>query len=82
MLTTVPAGSGIRYGLGILSLQTPCGTAWGHDGDFPGYYSNAYTTLAGSRQVVVLINADINTLTTRQNIDLAEAVLAGLCGHP
>lgn len=82
MLTTVPAEPGIRYGLGILSLQTPCGTAWGHDGAFPGYTSYAFTTLGGSRQVIVLINADISALTTRQNTDLAAAVLAGLCGHP
>lgn len=82
MLTTVPAEPGIRYGLGIFSLQTPCGTAWGHDGAFPGYTSYAFTTLGGSRQVIVLINADISALTTRQNTDLAAAVLAGLCGHP
>lgn len=83
MLTTVPAGHGVGYGLGILSLPTPCGTAWGHNGAFPGYYSNAFTTRAGGgRQVIVLINANETPLTTRQKTDLAAAVLAGLCGHP
>jgi hypothetical protein len=57
--------------------------AWGHNGAFPGYYSNAFTTRGGGgRQVIVLINANETPLTTQQNTDLAAAVLAGLCGHP
>jgi D-alanyl-D-alanine carboxypeptidase len=80
MLTTVPIGPGTGYGLGIISLQTPCGTAWGHNGFFPGYLSNAFTTRGSGRQVIVLINADGNTLTAQQNADLAAALAAGLCG--
>jgi D-alanyl-D-alanine carboxypeptidase len=79
MLTTVPTGPGTGYGLGIISLQVPCGTAWGHDGNFPGYTSNAFTTLGG-RQVIVLINATDSTLTAQQNADLGAALSAGLCG--
>jgi D-alanyl-D-alanine carboxypeptidase len=81
MLTTVPIGPGTGYGLGIVSLQTPCGTAWGHNGNFPGYTSNAFTTLGGSRQVIVLINAATSTLTAQQNTDLGAALSAGLCGN-
>jgi D-alanyl-D-alanine carboxypeptidase len=80
MLTTVPTGPGTGYGLGIISLQTPCGTAWGHNGNFPGYTSNAFTTPGGARQVVVLINATASTLTAQQNADLGAALAAGLCG--
>jgi D-alanyl-D-alanine carboxypeptidase len=80
MLTTVPIGPGTGYGLGIISLQTPCGTAWGHNGNFPGYTSNAFTTLGGARQVIVLINATASTLTAQQNADLGAALSAGLCG--
>ena len=36
MLTTVPVEPGRRYGLGILSLESPCGVVWGHDGGVPG----------------------------------------------
>lgn len=83
MLTTIPIpdvpGSG--YGLGILSVPTTCGTAWGHNGAFAGYYSNAFTTLGGGRQAIVLVNADYSTLTAQQFADVAAAVLAGLCGH-
>jgi D-alanyl-D-alanine carboxypeptidase len=80
MLTTVPIGQGAGYGLGITSLQVPCGTAWGHDGNFPGYLSNAFTTLGGGRQVIILINATGSTLTAQQNADLGAALSAGLCG--
>jgi D-alanyl-D-alanine carboxypeptidase len=58
----------------------PCGTAWGHDGNFPGYLSNAFTTLGGGRQVIILINATGSTLTAQQNADLGAALSAGLCG--
>ena len=81
MLTTVPIGPGTGYGLGIVSLQTPCGTAWGHNGNFPGYTSNAFTTLGSGRQVIVLINATTSTLTAQQNADLGTALSAGLCGN-
>jgi D-alanyl-D-alanine carboxypeptidase len=43
------------YGYGLFPLQTACGTAWGHNGAVPGYYSNAFTR--GRRTVVVLVNA-------------------------
>jgi D-alanyl-D-alanine carboxypeptidase len=80
MLTTFP---GSWYGLGIQSVRTPCGGAWGHDGDFPGYFSNAFTTLGGTRQAIVLANAELNSpLTTQQKTDIQLAVVAGLCGHP
>ena len=84
MLTAVPipTAPGSRYGLGIFSVRTPCGTAWGHNGDFPGYYSNAFTTRGGGRQAIVLVNADVSTLTARQNADVGAAVIAGLCGRP
>jgi D-alanyl-D-alanine carboxypeptidase len=84
MLTTIPIPTvpGGRYGLGILSVHTPCGTAWGHNGDFPGYYSNAFTTRGGGRQAIVLVNADYSTLTAQQFADVGAAVLAGLCGRP
>jgi D-alanyl-D-alanine carboxypeptidase len=80
MLQTVPIEPGARYGLGIFSLQLPCGTVWGHNGDVPGYYSWAFTTRNDSRQVVVFANADLNTLSAQQNADVISAVSAGICG--
>jgi D-alanyl-D-alanine carboxypeptidase len=46
-----------RYGLGIYSVQLSCGTAWGHDGGYPGGFKTfAYTSPNGSRQAVIVYN--------------------------
>ena len=78
MMTTTPTGNGDDYGLGIQAEQLPCGTVWGHTGDFPGYFSNAFTTTDGSSQAVVLVNAD--GLSLQQQIDIFNAVAIGICG--
>jgi len=81
MLRTVPTGPGgpgLGYGLGIFFEQLPCGTVWGHDGNFPGYSSDA--TRDDQRQVVVFINADSSTLSAQQSADVSSAVSAGICG--
>ena len=38
------------YGLGLFPIQTRCGTAWGHNGAVPGYYTDAFTL--GARTAV------------------------------
>lgn len=46
-----------HYGLGIYRVHLPCGTAWGHDGGYPGgFKSFAYTSPNGSRQAVMVYN--------------------------
>ena len=46
-----------HYGLGIYSVQLSCGTAWGHDGGWPGGFKTiAYTSRGGSRQAVMVYN--------------------------
>ena len=47
MTTTTPTGQGDNFGLGIQAEPSPCGTAWGHQGSFHGYFSNAFTTTGG-----------------------------------
>jgi D-alanyl-D-alanine carboxypeptidase len=49
METTVAEGAktdfpGQRYGLGLERFRTPCGVAWGHGGNFPGYLVYAFTS--------------------------------------
>src|SRR5215471_295585 len=78
MMTTTHTGQGDNYGLGIQAELTPCGTAWGHQGDFPGYFNNPFTTTDGSSQAVVLVNAD--GLSERQQNDITNAVTIGICG--
>lgn len=66
MLATVPdpggdfAGQG--YGLGIVRFPTRCGVAWGHNGDAPGYVVYALTSRDGSRQALLFVNEDAESL--------------------
>jgi D-alanyl-D-alanine carboxypeptidase len=45
------------WGLGLLREEFPCGAAWGHDSENPGYMSAAWNSEDGQRQVVVIINS-------------------------
>jgi D-alanyl-D-alanine carboxypeptidase len=49
---TGPDYPGIGVGLGIWSVETPCGTVWGHEG---GYKSFALNDRAGTRSAVVIV---------------------------
>src|SRR5262249_20578653 len=51
METTVPFAPGFGYGLGVFSATFSCGQAWGHDGDFAGFLTNAFASVDGQRQV-------------------------------
>ena len=55
METLVPAGR-LRYGLGIATVPTPCGRAWGHSGNVQGTIAVAWNTVDGSRQLVLVVN--------------------------
>jgi len=57
MTTTVtgPDYPGIGLGLGIWSVETPCGTVWGHEGGAPGYKSYALNDRAGTRSAMVIV---------------------------
>jgi D-alanyl-D-alanine carboxypeptidase len=46
------------YGLGIDNGFTPCGRAFGHDGNIPGWRNEVLTTASGKRQAVVMVNVD------------------------
>jgi D-alanyl-D-alanine carboxypeptidase len=52
MKTTVAAG-GAGYGLGLYTLQLPCGEVWGHDGLTFGYSMISLHTPDGSRQISI-----------------------------
>lgn len=63
MLTYVDAG-GFGYGLGIFTLNTPCGPAIGHNGAIFGFGTDAFTSPDGRRQVILAHNAFSFTATT------------------
>lgn len=46
----------LRYGLGIYSLDTPCGPAWGHDGGVWGAGTQALSSSDGTRQFALGYN--------------------------
>ncbi|WP_327640056.1 beta-lactamase family protein [Kribbella sp. NBC_00482] len=51
----IPGGG---WGLGLLRETFPCGDAWGHDSEIPGYTTAAWNSQGGTRQVVVVVNID------------------------
>jgi D-alanyl-D-alanine carboxypeptidase len=69
METPRPIGPFDHYGLGLwrtrsLALLTPaqrlrCSAFWGHNGDWPGYHADAFITKDLTRQVVLLVNGDV-----------------------
>ena len=38
----------------------PCGDAWGHDAENPGYMTATWNSEDGGRQVVVLVNSNFD----------------------
>ena len=40
--TPAPLGPEASYGLGVIMMELPAGTAWGHSGFMPGYRTEAY----------------------------------------
>ncbi|MFD3870004.1 serine hydrolase domain-containing protein [Streptomyces sp. NPDC058623] len=61
MRTTVPYRDEngtvlLRYGLGIYSVDTPCGPVWGHDGGVFGAETTAMSTADGERQFAAGFN--------------------------
>jgi D-alanyl-D-alanine carboxypeptidase len=47
-----------NYGLALRKAYTSCGTAYGHEGDFPGYRNAAWVTRDGRRAADVMVNID------------------------
>ena len=67
MEATVPMGVPANaYGLGIWRTATmalsntpfPCGAAWGHNGGWVGYDTNAFNSKDAKRQFVLFVNLD------------------------
>jgi len=79
-----------HYGLGIYSVQLSCGTAWGHDGGWPGGFKTiAYTSRDGARQAVMVYNdfkmstpPPAGTGTVAFQRDEKKALEIAFCGEP
>ncbi|MFE2182563.1 serine hydrolase domain-containing protein [Streptomyces sp. NPDC059455] len=86
MRTTVAAPEeGGGYGLGLMKVNTPCGTVWGHTGGLPGYSSEIYTDASGHRSVAVLTSTNFGikekTAATADKA-LVEAASCQMLGKP
>jgi D-alanyl-D-alanine carboxypeptidase len=84
MTATLPVGGGSdipgqRYGLGLGSFPTSCGTAWGHNGSQPGYMVWAYTSRNGSRQAVLMTNLDPSSMSAEAARRFHALIAAAFC---
>ncbi|MES4887443.1 serine hydrolase domain-containing protein [Streptomyces sp. NPDC096012] len=86
MRTTVDAPEeGGGYGLGLMKVDTPCGTVWGHTGGLPGYSSEIYTDATGTHSVAVftLTNFGIKEKkAATANKALVDAATCRMLGNP
>ena len=62
MTTVVDDKNGTVYGLGIEKKQLACATVWGHQGNFPGYLMESYSTVDAGKQVTAAYNLDPNSM--------------------
>ena len=58
MQRPVEIAPGWSYGLGLYSVDTPCGALFGHTGGAPGFQNWLFNSQDGSHQAGVMINAD------------------------
>ncbi|MBA9043309.1 MULTISPECIES: serine hydrolase domain-containing protein [Streptomyces] len=86
MRTTVDAPEeGGGYGLGLMKVDTPCGTVWGHTGGLPGYSSEMYTDATGTRSVAVFTITNFGIKERKAataNKALVDAATCQMLGKP
>jgi D-alanyl-D-alanine carboxypeptidase len=57
-----PNAQGHAIGLGLWREPLSCSLVWGHDGDWLGYWTRVWGSADGTRQVVISVNADTDSL--------------------
>jgi D-alanyl-D-alanine carboxypeptidase len=72
-------GAGTAYGLGLERFPTTCGPAWGHGGNFPGYVTYVYSSPDGSRQAVLMVNEDPQSLAPKVGRDFMRLLDDAFC---
>jgi D-alanyl-D-alanine carboxypeptidase len=69
------------WGLGLLREEFPCGEAWGHDGENPGYKTAAWNSKNGKRQVVVIVNDHFFSHDEPVSEAMRNVLIAAYCGR-
>jgi D-alanyl-D-alanine carboxypeptidase len=72
---TTGSAANSDYGLGLQKAHTSCGTAYGHQGDFPGYRNAVWVTGGGRRAADVMVNIDTTHVSWSRLEAAAEAAL-------
>ena len=72
-------GRGFGWGNDTKAINTTCGRAWGHGGNFPGYYELPISSPDGSRQAVLLVNVDPSLITPAQKTRVFSVLTAAYC---
>ena len=78
--TVVDDKNGKVYGLGIEKKEFPCGTAWGHPGNFPGYFMESYSTADATKQMTVAYNLDSTSMDQPQGQATIQLQNDAFCG--
>lgn len=82
MTTTVSVFAGAGYGLGILTVDTPCGTIWGHTGGIPGYITISYHNRSGTRSAVLVMSTEPNEAIAKKFDELVLQAVCTMFGKP
>jgi D-alanyl-D-alanine carboxypeptidase len=84
--TPAPLGPDASYGLGVIMMELPAGTAWGHSGFMPGYRTEAYYFPDGRFALALQVNTSAQGAfppsPLRMLADLAATVREGLPPTP
>jgi D-alanyl-D-alanine carboxypeptidase len=80
MMTTVTQTDGRPYGLGLARKDLPCGATWGHQGNFPGYFMESWSTPDADRQVTVAYNLDSNSMQQPAGEAATQLLTDAFCG--
>lgn len=73
---SMPEIGAAGYGLGLAKVEIGCGTAWGHEGQLPGFVSAAWVNPGADREVVVLANASVDAI----GLTFQKVLNTALCG--
>ncbi len=68
------------YGLGLAAKQLPCGTVYGHGGNFPGYLMESYHSADARNQVTVSYNLDPNSMPAAAIEAVERLLVDAYCG--
>jgi D-alanyl-D-alanine carboxypeptidase len=70
----------LLYGLGLYRQPLRCSLVWGHNGDVPGFDTNAFSSGDGAHQIVVMVNTDSDSFTPAERKALDALLNVSYCG--